>query len=122
MRRGHLDQQVIRGAVGRGDIDVQERVPLALGVGEASLAIVTSSRLRLTSTDLAELSARDHVRVVHAEVLAFDEERRLLSSFRRLAVPAQERGTELQALRAEDPRIVVVAAEGNPDRPGAGWA
>ena len=35
-------------------------------------------------------------------------------------MPAQERRTELQALRAEDPRIVVVAAEGDADNQALG--
>ena len=39
----HLDQEVVRDAVGRGDVDVEQGRSVALGVGEASLGIVTWS-------------------------------------------------------------------------------
>ena len=83
-------------------------VPSALGVGQASLGIVTWSNCRLTSTDVERLSTGDHVGVVNAEVLAFEEECRLIAFFGGLAVPARERRAKLRAVRAEDPRIVLI--------------
>ena len=94
--------------------------PSALGVGAGVFRDRDLEHVAADEHGHRVSASRDHVGVVNAEVAPLEEDRRLFSSDGRLAVPAQERRTELQALRAEDPRIVVVAAEGNPDNQALG--
>ncbi len=80
--------------LGVRDVDVQERISLCAGRGRGVLGDRHLQQVAADKHGLGRLPSGDHVRVVDAEVLPFDEKRRLLAALRRLAMPAQERRTE----------------------------
>jgi hypothetical protein len=87
---GHIDQEVIRYAVGRGDVDVEQ----GRSVGARDRGGVFRDRdLQEVAADehgLGRLPSRDHMRVVDAEVPPLHEERRFVSALGRITLPAQQ--------------------------------
>ena len=115
LRRFHLDEQVIRDAVGRGDVDIEQRDCRSRWGSASHLGDRDLQHVAADEHGLGGLAAGDHVGVVDAEVLAFEQDGRFVALLGRPAVPGQQRGAKLSALRAEDPRVVVVVGEGDAD-------